>query len=636
MKLRLEGDISGLEKGIEIIGRELSFELTEDGLPVKVEKTSGNIEVEFIDGKGVIRYNQKIHFFRALGLFIEIFRGNTCISISEKPLFTMNGVMLDCSRNAVMKAESIKLMLRKMALMGLNMLMLYIEDTYTIESMPYFGYMRGRYTYSELKECDDYADIFGIEMIPCIQTLAHLTQALKWNYASGMKDTDDILLVGEERTYQFIEEMVRCASAPFRSKRIHIGMDEAEVGRGKYLDINGYRNRFEILEGHVAKVVEIASKYRLEPIMWSDMYFRFASEKHDYYDLGAVVPESVIEKVPQNLDFAYWDYEYHDEDIYRELIKRHKRFRKNTIMCTCVWTWLGFCTNYGKSFSNIDAALNACKKEGIKEVLTTVWLNNGAEGNIFSTLLGMQLHAEHGYADEVETEKLKTRFNTCTGGDYEAFTDLKYLDETPGTVEGNLISSTDNKYSPANPSKFLLWQDILIGLLEKHMEGLNLDEHYAGLEIRMKNHIEKNGDWDFLFEVPQKLCSVLSLKCEIALTLKSNYEKGDMESIKQLVKYKLPELYTKVNDLRIAHREQWFRIYKPFGWEVLDIRYGGLLARIDSAISRLSGYVEGRIEKIEELEEERLYFDGPVRNDDIAMCNCWQYDRIATAGSTLV
>ena len=91
-----------------------------------------------------------------------------------------------------------------MAVMGLNGLMMYTEDTYDIEELPYFGYMRGRYTMEELRELDDYGDMFGIEMIACIQTLGHLQHALKWDYAGQIKDHHDILLSGEPQTYEFI------------------------------------------------------------------------------------------------------------------------------------------------------------------------------------------------------------------------------------------------------------------------------------------------------------------------------------------------------------------------------------------------------------------------------------------------
>lgn len=45
---------------------------------------------------------------------------------------------------------------------------------------PYFGAYRGRYSAAEIREMDDYAQKFGVELVPCIQTLAHLHNALKW------------------------------------------------------------------------------------------------------------------------------------------------------------------------------------------------------------------------------------------------------------------------------------------------------------------------------------------------------------------------------------------------------------------------------------------------------------------------
>ena len=49
---------------------------------------------------------------------------------------------------------------------------------------------------------------------------------------------------------------------------------------------------------------------------------------------------------------------------------------------------------------------------------------------------------------------------------------------------------------------------------------------------------------------------------------------------------------------------------KAQGWEVHDIRYGGLIARFETTKERLTDYLEKRISNIEELEEERLRFDG--------------------------
>ena len=90
---------------------------------------------------------------------------------------------------------------------------------------------------------DDYAQKFGVELVPCIQTLAHLHNALKWPGGEKIKDTADILQVGKEETYQFIERMLKSVKEAFHTERVHLGMDEAvQLGLGNYLQENGYKN----------------------------------------------------------------------------------------------------------------------------------------------------------------------------------------------------------------------------------------------------------------------------------------------------------------------------------------------------------------------------------------------------------
>ena len=57
--------------------------------------------------------------------------------------FDTFGVMIDMSRNAVMHLDGLKRFLTLLSKMGYNCVMLYTEDTYEIESEPFFGYMRG-------------------------------------------------------------------------------------------------------------------------------------------------------------------------------------------------------------------------------------------------------------------------------------------------------------------------------------------------------------------------------------------------------------------------------------------------------------------------------------------------------------
>ena len=164
----------------------------------------------------------------------------------------MLGVMIDCSRNAVMNLKSLKRFVDIIKLMGYDTLMLYTEDTYEIDKRPYFGYMRGRYTKEEIREMDAYAIKLGIELIPCIQLLGHLATHLKWAAAASYKDTARALLVGEKATYDLVDDMLKNIAECFTSRRLHMGMDEThDLGTGTYLEKYGYRERRDLYLEHL-------------------------------------------------------------------------------------------------------------------------------------------------------------------------------------------------------------------------------------------------------------------------------------------------------------------------------------------------------------------------------------------------
>ena len=226
--------------------------------------------------------------------------------------------------------------------MGYNTLMLYTEDMYEIEDEPYFGYMRGRFTAADWKEMDDYAALMGIELVPCIQTLAHLEAILRWPAYGGLKDCDNILIVGDDQVYALIDKMLAAMSKNLRSRRINIGMDEAGMlGRGQYLRRNGYRPSHEIMLEHLNRVVELCRKYDYQPIMWSDMFFSMSSPVEAYYDKNTVIPEEVIKLVPPEVTLAYWDYYHLDPTMYDHMIDQHHRFRNPMLFAGGAWKWSG-------------------------------------------------------------------------------------------------------------------------------------------------------------------------------------------------------------------------------------------------------------------------------------------------------
>ncbi len=77
-------------------------------------------------------------------------------------------------------------------------------------------------------------------------------------------------------------------------------------------------------------------------------------------------------------------------------------------------------------------------------------------------------------------------------------------------------------------------------------------------------------------------------------------------------------------------RVQWMQENKSFGFEVCDIRIGGLLAQLDTAEMILSEWLNGQREKIEELEAPRLPYGFPGHLDyDNGVLLVSRWERIA-------
>ena len=131
----------------------------------------------------VVHYTRKTDAFRALGRLLgeSGYRPAIARGFSEAARFNLLGGddrLPTQWRTGV--PVTIKALMRRCALMGINTFILYTEDTYEVPGEPFFGYLRGRYTQEELRDLDAYADTLGIEMFLSIQTLGHLGQILQW------------------------------------------------------------------------------------------------------------------------------------------------------------------------------------------------------------------------------------------------------------------------------------------------------------------------------------------------------------------------------------------------------------------------------------------------------------------------
>ncbi len=283
-----------------------------------------------------------------------------------------------------------------------------------------------------------------------------------------------------------------------------------------------------------------------------------------------------------------------------------------------VRTWESFATAYTPSFENNKAAIEACVREGVDTSATSIWMNDGAENSLLAGIPGLAFFAWQVYDPAMEADRFRRLFAVQTGSDYDTFMLLEKIDQLK--VNGRPVRS--------NASKYLLWQDILLGLFDFHVSPTDASEHYRTLADEFGSALDKTGWCRPLFEMMTDLCRVLSVKAGIGVRLTKAYSARDMAALKEISEQILPDLEMKTETLRVSCRTLWMGTLKPFGFEIPDGRFGALEARIRTAEERINDYLSGRITKIEELEEERQPFV-PMES---GLPTVLTYDRIFSVG----
>lgn len=606
MKAILPGELSLINikasseilEGVNLLSEKLNITLSEDGIVVNA-KTGDCLKIEFDNGEYTIFYSILPEFFRGLAICVDSIKKDSFTPVCQKRQFETSGAMFDLSSGSVFTVDTIKDVLGYMALMGLNMAMLYIEDVYEMPEYPMFGYMRGRYTKDELKEIDLFAQKLGIEIIPAIQTLSHLGATLKWNYASKFRATTKTLYVGKEETYKFIDTMFKNISECFSSKRINIGLDEAkDMTEGNFLKDNGKVDQFELMLEHINKVCAICSGYGLEPMMWSDMFYKHGHIGGDY-DYTSEVPEGADKKLPENVQLIYWDYCYEDKKVTDHFIKRHRTdLGKDPIFAGGIWSWYRLVPNYQKTFATANGQLAACKQNGVKTVVATLW----GRYSPYAILPGLQIYAEHFYNPEVKDNEFSKMFEVCTSYKLNDFLAMGFDDFKKSELDKYKAT---NAFC-VNSSIQHFFNDILIGLYDKTLSGFDFKNHYH----KHVKYLEKLGDMgkmDLMFKEALALSRILEIKSYIGPELTKAYKENDMPKLSKLSK-KLEELSSYYKEYVNLARENWFATSKPFGWENAEHKLAAMVLRTDTALWRVKAYLNGEIPAIEELSEERVYY----------------------------
>src|SRR5690606_23415060 len=113
------------------------------------------------------------------------------------------------------------------------------------------------------------------------------------------------------------------------------------------------------------------------------------------------------------------------------------------------------------------------------------------------------------------------RFSTCTGGDYDDFMNL----DMTMLVPDNPSSDTHS----INPPKYLLYQDVLYGLFDKHVIPQAYAEYFKRCAEYFAECVSRNPQWQEIFKTQAALSRLLELKCEAGISIRTAYLNKDRE-----------------------------------------------------------------------------------------------------------
>ena len=596
-------DTLELYTGLFYLSEEYDFELG-DGIVVTLQDTKNDdLTVELKDNEATLSFDfgRRFLFFRALSHVLQaISEGKDSVSVKETAAFDRIGPLLDLAQGDMcLNMKTMQDLLKKQAVMGFGMCMLYMEDNFEVPEEPYFGQMRPRYSYDELKAIDDYAYALGIEVIPAVQALSHQSTVMVWDTYKPIRENNRTLLPGEPKTYEFLRHVLTASTKPFRSKKVHLGLEECDhLGHGGYFKQHGMVDAGQIIVDHLAKVVEICKELDIQPLAWDQQFFKTLVKEKS----GTPEQMATLRKITEDLDMVHYSYSAKDTAFFERRIDKHNTDWSLNWFCPTMWTWLGFGPNWEITRGNATCVA-ACRNKGLRNLIVSIW-EIGYDCDWRVNHYGLQLYAELAYNANPTEDEFRNRFKFCCKGNWDDFTLLHELDCVPSVPDHNKVDH------PSDATEFLLWQDPLCGLFDKDIEGLNINAHFEALEPQIAAAVKRAEGtiYEEMFEHYRLLASALALKSDLGNNIRDAYMAGDKKELARLAEEIVPETYRRVQALRANHRKCWRHCGKPLGWEIYDLHYGAVLARLDSAAALMGEYLDGTIEDLGEVAAPRLSY----------------------------
>ena len=210
------------------------------------------------------------------------------LTIHDRPLFAIRGVMLDVSRDRIPTMVEFARIIAQLAAWKINHLQLYVEHT-----VAYAGHATAwagldPLTPDEVRQLDDLCAHHGIELAANQNCFGHLSGFLKhpayhhlaeigptgtWDFNGLVTRTGPFSLCpGEPAALNFVADLLAQLCPLIRSPWVNVGCDETfDVGQGRSREAVAKRGRAAVYLDFLREVCRLATAQGKRPQFWADI-----------------------------------------------------------------------------------------------------------------------------------------------------------------------------------------------------------------------------------------------------------------------------------------------------------------------------------------------------------------------------
>jgi hypothetical protein len=302
------------------------------------------------------------------------------VEVEDGPDFSMRGLSDDISRRQVSTVNDFYRIIRELSRWRYNYYLLYMEDMFRLDRHPAIGAASGALTKDEVRKIVAYGKLWGVEIVPIVQTLGHLEKVLALpEYQDLSETTQDpasghrrVLDIDNPKSYELLSDLFAELFEVFESEYVHIGCDETRMfGTERNKEKADKIGHAALFIQHLQNVMQILRPYHKKVMFYADMFN--PSLAHTWK-----VTEDQLRTVrDMGLIFVNWDYEKRFASQYYPYLHLIQKQNGSQIVGPGTFCWQALYPSFEMVRQTSRVFLKLAYEEGLREAFTSSWCDRG-------------------------------------------------------------------------------------------------------------------------------------------------------------------------------------------------------------------------------------------------------------------